>query len=502
MIQADFLSWTAACRKCGKILRNGVGLFCSNFLMSRGSFHPCGNAWCGECYTSFPTDPFPQQSLPEEEEGIESDPAEVGAYQRARNGDHLMGVPFECDLCHFRNIRKKDPNLSDHRDAHLMMVIRRASLDACWARASSTVGANLKRATRDTLEVGWRTNMQGHEMVPRLGWPHLEDRVGMAIAVQTLTASLRPGKYANHLQYESLRRTTSWWNNAYNAYNAGTEYMREAIFAQDAMRMVATTSPTRGEWYARFMRGVRLRQGEIRVQDLPFTSKIVLALDSVCEGLWSTSTSASEMADLEDFMCFVLMEFCGDLRGEEVPLLSLAGILQFWEDSTSAAQPFIMLTLHGRFKGETGLRWHCIPIPVNTKSQLPNLKWISRAMDRRVNEQGRTTGWFFANKEGKRRKMAYYDTMLQEHLAAVQERFDNLIPESVDIEGFSLRRSGRSGAHTEATNNKVPENVIKTMGRWRVKELAKGTQPGLPMTQVYLRVSNAVPTLLAFASGF
>lgn len=250
------------------------------------------------------------------------------------------------------------------------------------------------------------------------------------------------------------------------------------------------------------MRGMRLRQGEIRIQDLPFTSQIVLALDEVCEDLWAASTSESEAEDLEDFMCYVLMEFCGDLRGEEVPLLSLAGILQFWEDSTKAAQPFIMLTLHGRFKGETGLRWHCIPIPVHTKSKLPNLKWISWALKRRVERDRRTTGWFFADKDGKRRKMSYYDAMLQEHMVCVQGRHKNLIPDSINIEGFSLRRSGRSGAHTEATNNKVPENVIRTMGRWGVKELAKGTQPGLPMTQVYLRVSNAVPTLLAFASGF
>ena len=87
MIPDDFLSWTAPCRKCGKTLKNGVDLFCSNFFTSKGSFHPCANAWCGSCYTSFPTDPFPQQDLPKEEEGIETDPAEEGMYQKARDGD-------------------------------------------------------------------------------------------------------------------------------------------------------------------------------------------------------------------------------------------------------------------------------------------------------------------------------------------------------------------------------------------------------------------------------
>ena len=274
------------------------------------------------------------------------------------------------------------------------------------------------------------------------------------------------------------------------------------FFTNADKKVVESTSPLNGEWYTRFIRGLRLRQGEIRKQDLPFTSKIVLALDKVCEIKWRWAKDVKEKSDVEDLMSFVLMEFCADLRGEEVPLLSLKGLLTFWEDTLSANTPYIMLTLHGRFKGETGLRWHCIPIPVKTKSALPIFKWIGRAVHRRVNIENRHIGWFFADDQGKRRKMSYYEPMLQDHLMSVQENIEGDIPNSIDVEGFSLWRSGRSGAHTEATNNNVPENVIKTMGRWRVKELARGTNPALPMNQVYLRVSNAVPTLLAFASSF
>lgn len=420
-------------------------------------------------------------------------------FQKGRDGDHLMGIPFECDLCHYRNMKKKNPDFGCQRDVYLLMVIRRANLDAFWARASSTVSGNLKRAVRDNLETRVRTGLEGSELLPTLGWPKLEDRVGMAGAVQTLVASLREGKYAGHLQPDSVRRTRSWWN---SAYKAGAGYLSDSIFTSGDRKVIESSSPLNGEWYTRFIRGVRLRQGEIRRQDLPFTSKIVLALDTVCEIKWRSSLEGIEKQDLEDFMCFVLMEFCGDLRGEEVTLLSLAGLLQFWDDSLASTQPYIMLTLHGRFKGETGLRWHCIPIPIKTKSSLPNLKWVSRALHRRVNLQQRDKGWFFADPDGKRRKMGYYEPMLYDHLVTVQENLDGILPASVDVENFSLWRSGRSGAHTEATNNKVPENVIKTMGRWRAKELARGTTPGLPMTQVYLRVSNAVPTLLSFASSF
>ena len=270
MIQGDFLSWTAPCRKCGKILKNGVGLFCSNFLLSKGSFHPCANAWCGSCYTSFPTDPFPQQDLPEEEDGIVSDPAEVNAFQKGRNGDHLMTV-FECDLCHFRNIRKKDPEWGDEQDAFTLMCIRRATLDAFWSRTTGTVTANLRRASRDTLDGATRTSMEGDEMLPMMGWRHLEDRVGMAPAILSLTASLRPGLYAGHLQYSSVRKTRSWYS---NAHNAGAGYQRDTIYSHIGYRVTATTGPTDGPWFEKFMKGLKLRQGEIQKQDHPFTSAI------------------------------------------------------------------------------------------------------------------------------------------------------------------------------------------------------------------------------------
>jgi hypothetical protein len=31
-------------------------------------------------------------------------------YRWGRNGDHLMGVPFECDLCSFQNVAGRDPD--------------------------------------------------------------------------------------------------------------------------------------------------------------------------------------------------------------------------------------------------------------------------------------------------------------------------------------------------------------------------------------------------------
>jgi hypothetical protein len=71
----------------------------------------------------------------------------------------------------------------------------------------------------------------------------------------------------------------------------------------------------------------------------------------VCEKAWRLSVSAKAKAkakaDIEEMMWYVLAEYCGDLRGEEVPLFSLKEILHFWNEALRHEPPDIMLTLHG-----------------------------------------------------------------------------------------------------------------------------------------------------------
>ena len=279
-------------------------------------------------------------------------------------------------------MNKRDPELSSTKDGYTLMYIRRANLDACWSRATKTVTSNLNRIIMDTQSAEF--SLELHDYLPELGWPKLEDRVGMGIALVTLNASLRPGKYAQHPWYR-------------NAYESGSNYMVDTLYAQDEKKVHATNCVVSGEWFVRFKLGSKLRMGQIRKQDEAFTPAIIHALDKVAQDTWESSKDEDEKKKVEEMMPFVLMEFCACLRGEEVPLLSLQGLTTFWEETTTARDPFIMLTLRGRFKGEGELRWHCIPIPCNTRTGLPVLKWIRRMLRRLVVDEQRTTGWVFAD---------------------------------------------------------------------------------------------------------
>ena len=72
------------------------------------------------------------------------DPSGEGRFERARNGDHLM-VPFQCELCHFRNIYGREPKDNNLKDKEFFKFARQANLDAMWSSDTLTVSVNKGR---------------------------------------------------------------------------------------------------------------------------------------------------------------------------------------------------------------------------------------------------------------------------------------------------------------------------------------------------------------------
>ena len=141
--QDNYMSWTGHCRECSTIRRRGHGLFCGNFLLPRGDYPPCRSVWCGKCYRESPNDNFPRLDHLQSGSDLEVDATYMQNWYRwARNGDHLMGVPFECDLCSFRNVVGWDPDESNQKDEFTLTAIRRVLLDVMWAREPDTVASN------------------------------------------------------------------------------------------------------------------------------------------------------------------------------------------------------------------------------------------------------------------------------------------------------------------------------------------------------------------------
>jgi hypothetical protein len=133
-----WMDMTGRCASCTKPIAGSEGVFCANFSSRRGNWKACQMGWCGECYSMPQSSPFPIRT-PEDDEGFDQTlGGEEKRFIVGRNGDHLM-CPYQCDLCHFRNIQKREPLFGNRKDRLLLQCIRRASLDAFWAQEPSTV---------------------------------------------------------------------------------------------------------------------------------------------------------------------------------------------------------------------------------------------------------------------------------------------------------------------------------------------------------------------------
>ena len=53
-------------------------------------------------------------------------------YEAGRNGDHML-TNFQCDICHFCNIKGRSPERSNLKDNMLLETIWRELLDAFWS---------------------------------------------------------------------------------------------------------------------------------------------------------------------------------------------------------------------------------------------------------------------------------------------------------------------------------------------------------------------------------
>jgi hypothetical protein len=63
-------------------------------------------------------------------------------------GDHFLMVPFQCKLCHFRNILKRDPEENKARGVGILDTMKHANLDAFWKHKTYMVGSKLGEGRR------------------------------------------------------------------------------------------------------------------------------------------------------------------------------------------------------------------------------------------------------------------------------------------------------------------------------------------------------------------
>ena len=236
-----------------------------------------------------------------------------------------MGIPFRCDLCHFRNVNERDPISGNTKDNFTLLIIRRrGSLDAMWSRNASTVFGNFRRMQRDyndSIDV-----FSIKKFMPVIESNEVKHRVGMGITLITLNSSLRIGRYLGTIQWGTMVRTPIWWT---KAFEAGEEYGTGATYSSNDKKVYELTAPMASRWFPRFILGAKRQMGVVRKQEKALTVEQFLLVCEIAEADWNKSKSEEERKDIESVISFIIIGFCISLRGEEVPFIVIESMLAF-----------------------------------------------------------------------------------------------------------------------------------------------------------------------------
>ena len=196
--------------------------------------------------------------------------------------------------------------------------------------------------------------------------------------------------------------------------------------------------------------------------------------------------------------------FAGALRGGEVFMLEASEFVKRRDDGRDDRRVgHVVIPLMGQFKNETGERNLIIVLANKTNGGLNVRKWIDRFTALLLFEgHGESTGPAVCDKKGYVMERWKMNGELHEILKRVQNLEPNLIPSDVEVDKrFNLYRSFRRGATTRAKEMGVSEPTIDMNNRWRLVQNKKGGLPNLPMTQLYVEITQALTTKLRFSKS-
>jgi hypothetical protein len=274
--------------------------------------------------------------------------------------------------------------------------------------------------------------------------------------------------------------------------------------AYESNKLHATSCPTYGYWFGRFILGCHKRMGDKVVQDYALLRNISIELIRNLEEDWEEAEGDDTRRDeVVTFAAILVIGFLLGLRGEEIVKTDISGLLKYIEvGAQNPDHKHVIVPLIGRLKGETGERYHMLPMARVTQSGIMAGRWMDRLCVSLLRRNMRN-GFVFQYRDGKQKKIRDYNEVFYERLGRVREEKWFLFEPGINIsEEYGLRRSLRRGSNTEARNLKVRQPVIDMNNRWRKWENAKGRRPAMEMSAHYTEIKMSLPILVEYSSSF
>ena len=431
---------------------------------------------------------------------VAEDVREQKRFIEARAGDHLM-IEFQCDVCHFRNIQRRDPDPKEAKDYLLMVCIRRCLIDSVWSKEPTTVEHN----RRDVLKIiskGEELGLAPSRLFPPRRSRPLVDECNMSLAAVMMYRSLDPGKNDTFVQFNTVRSMRAAVSNYWKALAPKDEM---TVLMRGQTKLTSSSSPTNSSWFESFMLGYHKRVGDISRPDRAISIELMVAIMNRFEDRWSeTNGSQSSQKEVLFPALFAICAYVASLRGEEVPLMNLGETrAKTCLGINDPDQPHVVIALTGRFKNEIGVFDHYIPVVRSTNSGLKVQLWIERMLQWYGPHR---RGYVFWDESGERVTCGHYATDILGIIKEIQtsdlpmER--NLVDPDCDVlEEYGMTRSFRRGLDSRAHAAGVSESTIDLMNRWRKTERAQGRLAHLKMNAHYSDVRLLIKKFLPYSQA-
>lgn len=440
---------------------------------------------------------FPVRRATDEDGYVVIVPKDKDRFMFGRAGDHLM-TTFQCDLCQFRNVNYRTPRDAD-ADRLLLKFIRRANLDALWAREPGTVN-NTRRDIEIMCRKARQLGLDSSSILPPMGPFPIRDDHGMGAAVCILMRTLDAGRNEATIQFATAMKMKSSYANVWRASLKGSD---GAVVTRDLIKMFHSTCPTHCDWFDRFSKGLHERMGDLTKPDLAISIELMHQLMANYERRWVMAGSDREHQRTVLFPAlFCVIAFCCGLRGEELPLISLCGVRRNLERARNhPTHPHVVIALLGRFKTEVSEKYHLMPLVLKTQTGLEPGLWVDRMVSW-YEVKGIERGWVFRNfKTGDPARTGDFEWDILGEIEKIQQDYPNIVSDKVCVvEEYGVSRSFRRGSDTHAQNQGVSVVDIERNNRWRSLENAAGKSVKLRMIHHYSELSQMLKSLLRYSA--
>lgn len=421
-----------------------------------------------------------------------------------RSGVHCV-MAFQCETCWIRNLTERDMALP--RDNALRMCIRRANLDAFAGRSKSTIDSHV-RGVRNSIKLS--VDLGKPPMIsqtPR-GPMILGDVVGMSLAVEMLHYSMTAkGRIQWYVQFDTMRKLRSTYSRSWDSSPQGVT--EGASFSKGPGKVRITSCPSQSQWLTDFLLGAQDRMGyDTKRQQAVAIKVVVLMLTMVKDDAIGHDDEYATV--LYKFGALVAILTAASLRGYEGFYLDLAAtrshlaegqvgevpkkfkVKNVLSEEEMEKLPSVCICLMGKFKGETGERYHSMVLANRSMSGLETRWWVEQLM-KVCEDEGRMSGFAFDEADGSPANSTEYNALFRQYLCRIQGDHPDVFSPKEEVTLYGISRTLRRSAVTRAGRAGLTEDVLNSVNRWNTVEHARGSRPRHNMRAHYTDARALAP---------